>query len=356
MYYNQKSQISVVNSLPVELEYFIFQVLGGKYETKQNVDDNLDNDEKKNLLYLGTYFPRSYAESYKISDNLFKNNIIKYKYSSSTEISILDIGSGTGGNLMGLLYAVKNNLPSVKSVNILSIDGNDIALGIQKKIINHCHQMLNLSINIEYRKQIFLPQNLFAELTNIISNSSFSKFDIVMSWKFINEFYNKVITNACELYKSFLIFTEKYLTDKGLSILLDVTSQDKYKKRTYLPIIITNETVSFLKSNQNKLKILLPLSCAYNYKECKNNNCFSQNIFIIRHQKAALDVSKFCTFVFGKPQFVDEILKNEKKENSYITCYKYNSSITYPDGCCMNGMNIRGLSQHLNKNAFKLNN
>lgn len=48
-------------------------------------------------LYLGTYFPRSYAESYDIATDLFKNENYKLAIHKLEEVNILDFCCGTMG-------------------------------------------------------------------------------------------------------------------------------------------------------------------------------------------------------------------------------------------------------------------
>lgn len=61
-------------NLPDWLHDFIYNVMGGSYEPdKAAFQNNLFSDEEKNRKYLGTYFPRSFAESYCIFCNLFDN-------------------------------------------------------------------------------------------------------------------------------------------------------------------------------------------------------------------------------------------------------------------------------------------
>ena len=68
---------------------------------------NIDDDKAKTLNYLGTYFPRSYAESYCIFSEYFKSN--NSDFADKEELSIFDFGSGTGGEIIGLLIKSKKS-------------------------------------------------------------------------------------------------------------------------------------------------------------------------------------------------------------------------------------------------------
>lgn len=177
---------------PLEIEEFISNDLGGFYKREPvKVQRTLDYDENDLREYLGTYFPGSFSESYAIFINLFRNESIRNSFDIKRDIYILDIGSGTGGNLLGLLWFMKKFLIGFdnKTIHIVSIDGNECALNIQRKIIARF-----FSSNTDFfYKIIELSRNGFKEeLKSIINDFKINhKFDIIMSFKFINEFYRE---------------------------------------------------------------------------------------------------------------------------------------------------------------------
>lgn len=60
-----------------KLEKYIFDVLRGVYSPAYlEASSNLKNDEDDNKRYLGTYFPRTFVESYCIYKQLFSNKDI----------------------------------------------------------------------------------------------------------------------------------------------------------------------------------------------------------------------------------------------------------------------------------------
>ena len=95
-------------TLPRSLQMQLYYTLGARYSPNfQEAQQNLYSDREKLQRYLGTYFPRSFAENYIVVGNLLTNSIIRSAWSNKKEFHILDIGSGTGGNLMGFLHAMR---------------------------------------------------------------------------------------------------------------------------------------------------------------------------------------------------------------------------------------------------------
>ena len=71
--------------LPQWLDNLIFNELNAKYCPSFSTMTNIDDDKEKTLNYLGTYFPRSYAESYTILLIISKNiNLITKVKPNST--------------------------------------------------------------------------------------------------------------------------------------------------------------------------------------------------------------------------------------------------------------------------------
>ena len=68
----------------------------------------MDNNEQQSQRYLGTYFPRSFVESYNIFYRLFNQEEIYKNFIGKKKINILNIGSGSGGDLFGLIEAMKD--------------------------------------------------------------------------------------------------------------------------------------------------------------------------------------------------------------------------------------------------------
>lgn len=77
-------------------KYILEELHATYHEEYFDVQYNLQNDEEKNKKYLGTYFPRSFKESYTIFEDIF-TVLIDYGFFQNDTLNILDFGSGTGG-------------------------------------------------------------------------------------------------------------------------------------------------------------------------------------------------------------------------------------------------------------------
>lgn len=92
--------------IPVHLEELIYRELGGLYSPDYiRATDNLDAGSQDLKTYLGTYFPRSFVEAYHTFTELLKSDNIKRFICQQRDVSILDLGCGTGGYTLGVVWA-----------------------------------------------------------------------------------------------------------------------------------------------------------------------------------------------------------------------------------------------------------
>ena len=116
---------------------YIIKNLGAYWQPHQEqVELNLNNSCEDNQWYLGTYFPRSFKESYTIFNDIYKA-LQEYGFCNYSTLNILDIGTGTGGQIFGLLQSIEENITSPLNINIYSVDGNHDSMDIQGNIFNN---------------------------------------------------------------------------------------------------------------------------------------------------------------------------------------------------------------------------
>ncbi len=207
---------------------------------------NIDDDKAKTLNYLGTYFPRSYAEAYSIFSGYFQNN--KSDFNPKEELSIFDFGSGTGGEIIGLLTVLDEQFPNLKKVRIVALDGNQYALRQYEKIIEKFKN--HVRIEIENRQAPIMIDDFYD--LGILESVLEEKFDIIISFKAICEFVTKQQFEMQNPYKHIAKFLFPKLNDKGLMMLEDVTTYNDISQE-WLPKMmdkgLTDASFKIVKQN-----------------------------------------------------------------------------------------------------------
>lgn len=217
--------------LPKWLDELIFNEMGANYCRQNSNMTNIDDDNEKALNYLGTYFPRSYAEAYSIFGDFFQ----KYKdhYNAKTELKIFDFGCGTGGEIIGLLTAIEENLPEVKTVEVVGLDGNNYALCLYDRILKEFQsksalQVTGLSNNLKIDD--------FYDL-HILEKVLKRKFDLIISFKAICEFVTKEQFEKKNAYEHIAKFLLPKLNDGGILLFEDITIYNDVSQE-WLPMMM----------------------------------------------------------------------------------------------------------------------
>lgn len=219
--------------LPKWLDSFIFDDLSACYcrQNKDMVVLEWNKDEIRK--YLGTYFPRSYAESFCIFSNYLSKESRVYK--NCQELSIFDFWCGTGGELIGFIMAVVKHLPNIKRIVIRALDGNTYALRDLECILEKTSQVLHLDIEsylIPYIIDDFYDMKM---VDNIITQS----YDFIISFKAICEFLTKQQFEQQNPYEHIINLFMPKLSSKGVICLADITSFNAVSQ-DWLPIMLDN--------------------------------------------------------------------------------------------------------------------
>lgn len=222
-------------------------------------------DKNDIIKYLGTYFPRSFTESYCVFTKYFSSN--KSVYEDETTLNIFDFGCGTGGELLGLLWAIIENL-NVSSINIKALDGNFHALRILECIINRFKE--------DFQKRVDL-QVIPLEIDDI--------YDMSLVTPYIPD-YNHIILifkSICEM-ATLRQFEERNPYEYILGIMLNKLSSNG--------IICLADVSSFNEEQQEWLPKLIDKACIKtNSSVCLRNDNFNER-FSVTHSGKALDSSK----------------------------------------------------------------
>jgi len=205
-------------TLPPWLDNLIFNQLGAKYCRSNSDMTVIDWDKNDVLNYLGTYFPRSYAESYCIFSEFFKH--YPDRFVGKEELSVFDFGSGTGGEIMGLLTALSEFYPNLRNIKVVALDGNQYALQLYDTVLIELKKHIALMID-NHSAHICIDD--FYDLS-ILNRVLKRKFDIVMSFKAICEFVTKQQFEQDNAYEHIAKFLLPKLSNDGIILLVDVTT------------------------------------------------------------------------------------------------------------------------------------
>lgn len=178
----------------------------------------IDWDRSDVLNYLGTYFPRSYAEAIAIFTPYFESR--KGQWMRKEELTVFDFGCGTGGEIVGLLTIINESLPAVKSVRVHAFDGNLNALRLLENVIEEQKGRINFSLELKilpFKIEDFYDLSLLDEVLT-------SRFDIIMSFKAICEFVTKERFEQANAYAHIAQYLLPKLNPEGLMVLEDVTT------------------------------------------------------------------------------------------------------------------------------------
>jgi SAM-dependent methyltransferase len=314
--------------------------LGARYlRDHESVRINLDADEQRVLDYLGTYFPRTVVEFRTIVGELLAHSIAKSSVRGANVLRILDLGSGSGGAWIGLALALCDagiNIP----LEVIAIDGNEIALDLQHKLAMEVFKATGLSIRL-----ITLPCSLrservgFAEdLANCLGACALDgeQFDFIIASKHFSEHYHAAGKAARGVLHEGLSQLSGYLSERGFMFLLDLTCRVGANGR-YFPFLLADEVVQAVSAVGVELQTILPLPCAGNQSSCQaSNGCFTQRKLSIRIQGDYLmnEVTKFTYRIFSRPPLAQAILNGMPLDAPWAV------NAARPQEACQNGQKI----------------
>lgn len=296
--------------LPAYIDYFIFNQLNAIYAPDfQRFEYNLDLTGDEIRKYLGTYFPRSYAEAFCIFDNLFQNKGYHKTISDYKTLNILSVGCGTGGDIIGLITAIEKHFPFVSEINIFAIDGNNESLTILEQIIERVQNQSSKKIKFKTKQTVF---SSFSEF--VFENDTNQTFNFILSFKLINEIISMGKGRLDNSYYDFAIKFLPLLSDKGIFVLLDVTTKSKHA--TYNPILMNKQVNQAIRELQ-KYCTLIPIPCSEFGGVC-NYDCFYQKTFFVTHSNHTNDKSKVAYRLLVSQNFKEEMNLKVNKSKQLI--------------------------------------
>lgn len=291
-------------TLPQWLDKIIFDDFQAIYEpSPSEVVYNPDQPYDFVKLYLGTYFPRSYAEAYGIISHLLSFDKFRQHYIELEEVNLLDFCCGTGGELVGTICALQSHLPNLQRVNVDAFDANPDAI----RFLYHLSEAINRTNDMRVIMNIN-PQCIFIEAEREIDdivNLTNVQYHFMMSFKAINEFvqHKTFDTNAYELVATKLF---QLMSQYGVFIMTDV-SRRLNDSNLFYPQVMNKGLNNFLRSS-SLYKSIIPAACFHHENNCPG--CYMQDTFYVSHSKKSHDASKVVYRVVCKSDFANEIMSN----------------------------------------------
>lgn len=311
---NSGLEISTHAVLPAYLDNLIYgEFFGARYcPDHQRYEYNLNLSEEELLIYLGTYFPRSYGESFCLFSSIISAESIKSGLNGKDCINILDIGCGSGGEIIGLLHALENYLENSIPINIYTFDGNQLVQDILMELVSQ----FQIGTHTKRRIQVYSNVQRIdgeSDIERIKSNVLTFSFDFILCNKMCNELISRAqITDAYHLMcNSFA----PLLDDTGLLLILDVTTKDDNSSRFY-PELLNEQINNYLLEHSKEYSTLLPIACALHPK-CINS-CFTQRKFYISHSQKQNDLSKVAYRIIARKSLCEEFIKEIRDIKEFV--------------------------------------
>ena len=223
---NNKSVI-----LPEWIDDLIFRVLSAKYSRKNKDLIVLEWKEDEVLSYLGTYFPRSFAESYCIFSNYFSE--FKHQYNDKTSISLFDFGCGTGGEIIGFIIAVSEMLPNIETIELRALDGNVHELRCLEVILDEVVSIIGL--NIESRFMPIIIDDFYD--MNVVTDVITQKYDFIITFKAVCEFVTKKQFEEKNPYEHVINTFLPKLSGIGVICIADITTYNQVSKEWLIKML-----------------------------------------------------------------------------------------------------------------------
>lgn len=254
-------------TFPSWLDSVLFEELGANY-CRSNTDMTVIGwDKRKILNYLGTYFSRSYAESYCIFSHYLPSNTALCEQPT---INLFDFGCGTGGEIIGFLTALneQQNL-QVQEVKITALDGNQNALRLYERVLERL--IPNLKFQVSNRVSLITIDDIY-DLSIIDDIYKEETYDVFLSFKAICEFVTKQQFEENNAYTTVLKTFLPKLTQDGIALLVDVTSYNSVAEE-WLPMMLDAGIADA------------------NGKVIEKNEGYNQ-VFTVSHSRKQHDISK----------------------------------------------------------------
>lgn len=208
---------------PLRFDSYILAQPGTDYKPDLGrVSNNLNSKTPDAFWYLGNYFPRSFVESFCIYDYIFSFGFDAVRGKKS-ELTICDVGIGSGGATYGLIWALRKRLfgdGTFKKIRVIGFDGNQNALNIFTDLKNVIE--CEWPIDFEYVTE----QVRFSSASIIPMDKVASKADFVITSKCLQEL-GHTRQDIQALYERYFSEAQAIVSDDGLISVLEIDNLNR---------------------------------------------------------------------------------------------------------------------------------
>lgn len=296
--------------IPKWLDNLIFNTLGAKYQpSHERYSYNLDLNGNEAKIYLGTYFPRSFAESNTIFNHICKSSTVQSVFLTKSEIRILDFGCGSGGATFGVLHSIEESVPASMNIRVIGVDGNQNSLRLLDKITRFYNGRGKLNVHLDIVPCYIESEEDFNDIADVIGR----EFDFIVTSKAIGEFErnNRISQNGYEFFSTLFA---PLLSRDGLMVILDVTTKDE-TTGLFLSQRMNIGVNNFLSKLGNLFKSIAPCEGFHNGSICTRKCFFKKEIFV-SHSERSKDLTKFAVRIVTRREsaldrsIFDNVLRN----------------------------------------------
>ena len=315
--------------LPEWVSSLIFDRFGATHKPagrRRTFDRNLYSGRAENLTYLGTYFPRSLAESFVIFDSLLSDKNVAKSLVASRVVDICSVGTGTGGDLLGLILAIDKWIPEATDINVVSIEGNADAHEIMQGILREATPRISASLNLQTVNHVFEAPRPFACIQSVVPPSP-DAYDFIISSKMLNELDGAHVSERP--YLEFCSVFTDLLKPNGVLLVLDVTSPNGAGGR-WTPTALNGQVNDYLAAHDGS-KTILPLLCNRFEGDC-GRSCYTQNAIYVTYRNVTNECTKICYRVIGSAELAEKLSGSVALWNCPITednrahCQEFNGA------------------------------
>lgn len=185
--------------------------------------------------YMKTYSPRSWAEAFYLVKTIDRE-VLDAISAPDRNLSIMDVGSGVGGALFGVLDSLAVRVEPRKRLRVVALDGNEVALKLLSGFMNTRSRDPDPCLGTTRDVELKCINRTFKEE---FETPGEDRFDLIVASKSIGE-------DGSNSFVNFLGYAKKHLNQNGVIMLIDVLKHEQSLKDAISALGIANAEVEHL--------------------------------------------------------------------------------------------------------------